>query len=117
LEDEECFLALAVLLHGAPGSDGAASGGAATRPSDGDGDAARRPRRRDGVRTLELGDELLLLERGARRVMMLDALGAEIWERCDGAHTVAAIADEIAGRVPGPGAAVRRDTAAAIAAL
>lgn len=121
IEDEGAVLALAVLVGeavesgsaaAAPGDNGASHDGNGSRRA-----AARRPRRRESMRAADLGDQLLVLDRDRGRVLVLTPLAGRIWGRCDGTRSVKALGDEMAGTVPGPRDAARREVARVIQAL
>lgn len=54
------------------------------------------PRRRAGVATRGVEGEIVLLDRRRHLVHQLNQTASYIWRRCDGYHTVAEIARELA---------------------
>jgi hypothetical protein len=58
--------------------------------------------------------EVIVLDREKGRLLVLQGIASEVWKRCDGERTVAAIADEIAAAMSVPRDPIRRDAAAAI---
>jgi hypothetical protein len=57
----------------------------------------RHPRQRTGLSVRTVGDEAIVLDRGANQIHQLNASAAFVWARCDGAHAVDRIAEELAG--------------------
>jgi hypothetical protein len=53
------------------------------------------PRRRPEIHAQELGEELLLLGADGNAVHVLNPTARWIWERCDGRHTAAEIAEAL----------------------
>jgi len=53
------------------------------------------PRRRAGVRARAIDAEMVMLDRQRQLVHQLNETASYIWDRCDGEHTVTAIAREL----------------------
>lgn len=53
---------------------------------------------------VELGDELLLCEKGSARVHRLNSTAAAIWKLCDGQEDTSEIAKNVAREFRGPSA-------------
>lgn len=56
-----------------------------------------RPRQRPDVSARTVGDETIVLDRATNQVHQLNATASFVWQRCDGHHTGAEIADELIG--------------------
>ena len=56
-----------------------------------------RPRQRPDVNARTVGDETIVLDRATNQVHQLNATASFVWQRCDGRHTGAEIADELVG--------------------
>jgi PqqD family protein of HPr-rel-A system len=65
-------------------------------------DTTDRPRRRDDVVYRDLGEEAMLYDPRADRVVRLNATSRRIWELCDGAHDAAAITSTLAHEFDAP---------------
>ncbi|MCA1666580.1 MAG: PqqD family protein [Thermomicrobia bacterium] len=77
----------------------------------------RRPAKVAGVLDELLADgSMVLFSPRGQQIITLNPTAALIWECCDGAHTVAAIADEVREVFP-DAPAVERETAALLAQL
>jgi Coenzyme PQQ synthesis protein D (PqqD) len=77
----------------------------------------RRPAKVAGVLDELLADgSMVLFNPPGRQIITLNPTAALIWECCDGAHTVAAIADEVRDVFP-DAPAVERETGALLDAL
>lgn len=70
-----------------------------------------RPRLRRGLRTERIGAELVLLDRAAKKVHQLDAMGTRILDLCDGEHNALDIATCLATRYDATEKRVQRDVA------
>jgi len=53
------------------------------------------PKRRAGVRARRVDGQMVLLNRQRELVHQLNETAAHVWDRCDGEHTVTAIASEL----------------------
>ena len=98
--------------------------GAVTRPTpeaepDRLGAALTRayPRRRSHVRARAVEGEVLILDRRRQLVHQLNRTAGFIWDRCDGEHSVAAIAHEVAEAFDVDAAAARTDVAGTVRRL
>jgi PqqD family protein of HPr-rel-A system len=63
----------------------------------------RGPRRRHGVVKRTLEDECLLYDETRGRIHVLNAVAAEVWEMCDGTHSLEAMADAVRAGYDVPG--------------
>ncbi len=78
-----------------------------------------RPRWSPGVSRRDVGaDECVLLSAAADRAVVLNALGAVVWDLCDGAHPDAEISELIAARFADvPADRIAADVASLLAEL
>jgi hypothetical protein len=83
--------------------------GAAVEEWRGDLLAGKRPRAKASVRVSELGEDVVILDRERRRLLVLDPVAAAIWEFCDGHRTVEKITQEVAAALSRPGDGLRDD--------
>jgi len=72
------------------------------------------PKRRSDLRARDVDGELMMLDRQRQLVHQLNETAAYIWERCDGHHTVTAIADELAQAFDVTRETAHTDVAAAV---
>lgn len=75
------------------------------------------PRRRPDLRARAVEGELVILDRERQLVHQLNQTASYIWERCDGRHTVAAIATDVARDFDVDREAAARDVAHAVRQL
>jgi hypothetical protein len=54
------------------------------------------PRQRRDVKTRHVGDEVVVLDRKRERIHQLNRTASFVWARCDGRHSMAEIAGEVA---------------------
>ena len=78
---------------------------------------AERPKARDDVVFRPLGREWVLYDPGSRKVHVLNATAALVWELCDGEHDAVAMARALRQTVADPpdDDTVREDVADALA--
>ena len=75
---------------------GTATSPGAEHGSNGGATAAPRPRRRSSVRSRVVEGEVIVLDRQRELVHQLNETAGFIWDRCDGVHSVIAIARDLA---------------------
>jgi hypothetical protein len=75
------------------------------------------PRRRADLRARAVDGELVLFDRERQLIHQLNRTASYIWQRCDGHHTVAAIATDVAQVFDVDRAAADRDVAHAVRQL
>lgn len=83
----------------------------------GEGVERQVPRRCESVLEEEFEDELVLCEPVREQVVVLNPMGAAVWELCDGARSVGEIVGEIVAHTGAPSEKVREDVAAFLADL
>jgi hypothetical protein len=76
-----------------------------------------RPRRRSDVSVRVVEGEIIVWDRQAGLIHQFNRTATRVWECCDGAHTVAAIADRLTQDFDVDPATARRDVAAVVAQL
>ena len=79
--------------------------------------SSRRPRRHPSASAIEMGDEVIVLDRDRGRLLILDGIASSVWKRCDGERTVEAIANEVASLVSNFPGSIRQGTAKVIESL
>jgi hypothetical protein len=79
--------------------------------------AGGHPKRRSGLRARAVDGEIVILDRHRHLVHQVNQTARFIWERCDGRHTVAHIARELARDFDVDVVAAERDVAAAVRQL
>jgi hypothetical protein len=78
----------------------------------------RTPRRRLDVRAEPLPDgSAVLYDPHRRMTYAITVTAAEVWEWCDGTHTVSAMIDSLARRYDAPEDVITRDVAALVERL
>ena len=75
------------------------------------------PRRRAGVRARVVDGQMVLLNRQRELVHQLNETATYVWDRCDGEHTVTAIASELAGEFDVDVETAEKDVAAVVGQL
>jgi coenzyme PQQ biosynthesis protein PqqD len=70
---------------------------------------ADRIRRRPDILSQRVDDQLVLLSPRDGQYFALDEVGGRLWELCDGAHTIADIADVLAHEYDAPRATIETD--------
>jgi len=53
------------------------------------------PRQREDVNARTVGGEIILLDRASNQIHQLNVTASFVWQRCDGRHTAAAIAEAL----------------------
>lgn len=79
---------------------------------------ADKPQRSAAALTEQVGEETLITSRGGEAIHVLNGTAGAIWQLCDGRHTTAEIAAEVATRFAAPaGIDVLGDVQRILAAL
>lgn len=76
-----------------------------------------RPAREEGLRLRESGDETILLDKGNRKVHVLNETALALWQLCDGETTVEEMLTAASGLFDASRAQLQRDVIGALSAM